>query len=89
MDVKERTIAKSPILSVIAEWDDESKTFFAYSDDIPGLATEAATWERLIERVEAIAPELLDLNHIDSAATHIAIQHKNLYVPLKREQVSA
>ena len=48
---------------VIAKWDNEARVWVATSEDIPGLATEADTFERLVERVTAVAPELLALNH--------------------------
>jgi predicted RNase H-like HicB family nuclease len=44
---------------VTAEWDDEAGVWVATSDDIPGLVTEAVTLDALLERVEAVAPELL------------------------------
>jgi predicted RNase H-like HicB family nuclease len=47
---------------VHANWDAEAQMWVAYSDDIPGLATEAETFEKLVERVKAVAPELLQLN---------------------------
>jgi predicted RNase H-like HicB family nuclease len=48
---------------VLATWDAEAKVWVATSDDILGLATEAETFERLVERVIAVVPELLELNH--------------------------
>ena len=48
---------------VVAKWDSEAKVWFAESDDIPGLVTEADTLEALIERITAVAPELLELNN--------------------------
>jgi len=48
---------------VFAKWDNEARVWVAHSDDIPGLATEAETFERLVERVTAVAPELLTLNN--------------------------
>ena len=47
---------------VTAEWDDEGEVWVATSDDIPGLVTEAKSLEALLERVSAIAPELLKDN---------------------------
>jgi len=47
---------------VRAHWDDEAQVWWAESDEVPGLATEAATFEQLDENVRAIAPELLVLN---------------------------
>lgn len=48
--------------TVTAFWDDEAKVWVATSDDVPGLATEARTLDALVERVHAVAPELLDDN---------------------------
>jgi predicted RNase H-like HicB family nuclease len=47
---------------VDAAWDDEAGVWVAHSDDIPGLNTEADTFEALVDRVVAVAPELLALN---------------------------
>jgi hypothetical protein len=47
---------------VRAHWDAEAQVWWADSDQIPGLATEAATLEQLDENVRLIAPELLRLN---------------------------
>jgi hypothetical protein len=44
---------------VTAFFDDEARVWVATSDDVPGLATEARTLDALIERVNAVAPELL------------------------------
>ena len=60
MDDWSNRLAKTYI--VTAFWDDEAKVWVATSDDVPGLATEARTLDALIERVNAVAPELLDDN---------------------------
>ena len=49
-------------LLVTAQWDDEAKVWVATSQDIPGLTTEAPTLDALLERVLAVAPELLEDN---------------------------
>ena len=46
-----------------AEWDEEALVWVATSDDVPGLATEAATLEGLIEKLRVIIPELLMANN--------------------------
>jgi predicted RNase H-like HicB family nuclease len=45
-----------------AEWDAEAKVWVATSDDVPGLATEAATLEELSSKLDVMVPELLQLN---------------------------
>lgn len=44
---------------VDVEWDEEARVWVATSADIPGLATEAASLDSLLERVRAVTPELL------------------------------
>jgi len=43
-------------------WSAESETWYAESDDVPGLATGARTFDALAERVRNIVPELLEDN---------------------------
>jgi predicted RNase H-like HicB family nuclease len=50
------------VLLVRADWDSDAKVWVADSDDVPGLATEAATVEDLVVKLEVMIPELLDLN---------------------------
>jgi predicted RNase H-like HicB family nuclease len=49
-------------ITVFATWDEEAKVWWARSDDIEGLATEAETIEKLIKKLEVIIPELVGLN---------------------------
>lgn len=51
-------------LKVKAFWDDEAQVWWACSDDIPGLATEAATRQDLVAKLQIIIPELLDANGV-------------------------
>jgi hypothetical protein len=50
------------VVRVRAHWDDDAQVWWAESDDVPGLATEAATFEELGENVRSIAPDLLSIN---------------------------
>ena len=47
---------------VEAFWDPEPGVWVATSDDVPGLATEAETLEKLTEKLRGLIPELLDAN---------------------------
>lgn len=49
-------------ITVNASWDDEAKYWVAESDDVPGLATGAATLEELLGKLKVMIPELLELN---------------------------
>lgn len=49
-------------LLVSAEWDEDSGSWVATSDDIPGLVAEARTMNELVERVRAISPDLIQEN---------------------------
>ena len=49
---------------VTAEWDPEAETWVATSDDVPGLVTEGATLELLVEKLRVMVPEMLELNGV-------------------------
>jgi hypothetical protein len=51
--------------SVELYWDEESSTWVATSDDIPGLILGSDSVDALMERVRLAAPEIMDLNNID------------------------
>ncbi len=53
-------------LFVRAEWDDEANVWVATSDDVPGLATEADTLEKLSQKLDVMIPELLEANGCSS-----------------------
>jgi predicted RNase H-like HicB family nuclease len=51
-----------------AFWDSEAGIWVAESDDVPGLATGAATLDELVSKLAVMIPELLELNrHITDA----------------------
>jgi predicted RNase H-like HicB family nuclease len=54
---------------VTAEWDDEAQVWVASSEDVPGLATGADTFEALIEKLKVVIPELLVENGLLPAGT--------------------
>jgi hypothetical protein len=47
------------LIEVQAQWDAEAGVWWAESADLPGLVSEAATLDALIERVSAASPDLL------------------------------
>lgn len=47
-----------------AHWDEEAQVWIAESDDVPGLVTEAETFEMLVQKLKVLIPELLALNGI-------------------------
>lgn len=55
-------MCSQPILNIMAEWDDEAQVWVATSDDVPGLVTEAASFDALIKHLQIIIPELMELN---------------------------
>lgn len=50
---------------VRAEWDEEARVWVATSDDVPGLATEEESLEKLIAKLKVMIPELLTANKAD------------------------
>lgn len=55
-------MVKNKPLFVRVDWDDESDVWCATSDDVPGLATEEESFDRLVEKLRVMVPELLALN---------------------------
>ncbi len=51
-------------LKVQALWDGEAGVWVAESEDVPGLATEAATLEELLAKLAVMVPELLEENGV-------------------------
>lgn len=49
-------------LKVHLAFDEEARVWYVAHSDIPGLSLEAATASALVERVEACAAEMIDLN---------------------------
>jgi predicted RNase H-like HicB family nuclease len=54
---------------VVAEWDEDARVWAASSEDVPGLATGADTFEDLIEKLKIVIPELLVENGLLPAGT--------------------
>ena len=50
-----------------AEWDGEASVWLASSDDVPGLATGADTFEELTAKLKIVIPELLEENGLLAA----------------------
>jgi predicted RNase H-like HicB family nuclease len=57
-------MTKKPLF-IRAEWDEEARVWVATSDDVPGLATEEDTLEKLIDKLKKMILELLDANGIE------------------------
>jgi predicted RNase H-like HicB family nuclease len=55
---------------VIVEWDEDAQVWVASSEDVPGLATGADTFEDLIAKLKIVIPELLGENGLLPAGTH-------------------
>lgn len=55
------------VYRIQADWDSEAGVWWATSDDVPGLATEAETVELLAQKLRVMIPELLEANHVGSA----------------------
>jgi predicted RNase H-like HicB family nuclease len=53
--------------TVKVEWDDEAGMWVATSEDVPGLVTEAPTFEALLDKLRVMVPEMLELNGVLSA----------------------
>ena len=50
--------------TINATLDEAAKWWYATSDDVPGLATGAASLDELLVKLDTIIPELLELNKV-------------------------
>jgi hypothetical protein len=55
---------QTAIFQINAFWDADSAVWVATSDDVPGLATEADSFEGLQQKLRHMVPELLVLNQV-------------------------
>ena len=64
-----------PPYHVKAEWDADAEVWVASSEDVPGLATGADTFESLVEKLKIVIPELLEENGLLTAgATEVPFE---------------
>nr|WP_315464923.1 DUF1902 domain-containing protein [uncultured Rhodoferax sp.] len=49
-------------LQIQARWDAKVEVWIATSDDVPGLATESDTIEKLETKLQTLIPELFEAN---------------------------
>jgi hypothetical protein len=63
-------VADSIELKVHLAQDEETRLWYVAQSDVPGLRLEADSVHDLIRKVEEAAPELVDLNRAEIAATH-------------------
>jgi predicted RNase H-like HicB family nuclease len=61
-------------LKIHATWDDEANVWYVQDSDVPGLATEAATLEALLQKLKVMIPELIELNGILNEDTEVPLQ---------------
>ena len=57
-----------PEYTVHINWDRDAAVWYAVCDEIP-IALESGSFDALVERVKAAAPELLRLNEADPECT--------------------
>jgi hypothetical protein len=67
-------MTKPTIFTIAASWDDEASVWTGHCDDIPAAA-DAPTLDGLLEKITAMALDLLPDNHpeIDPASLYVQI----------------
>ena len=50
------------VYEVKVSWDSDARVWVAESDDVPGLVTEADSFDAVVQKVLRMIPELLELN---------------------------
>ncbi|HEX4160782.1 MAG TPA: DUF1902 domain-containing protein [Rhizomicrobium sp.] len=67
-------MTRPAIFTIAASWDDEASVWTGHCDEIPAAA-DAPTLDELLEKITAMALDLLPDNHpeIDPASLHLLI----------------
>ena len=55
-------------------WDSEALIWYTETDDIPGLVLHAPSFDKLVERVRLVAPELLEENRNYAGPVHLSFE---------------
>lgn len=55
-------------------WDSEAAIWYTESTDVPGLVLHAATFDKLVERVCLVSPDLLEENLNYVGPVHISFE---------------
>ena len=58
---------------VKAEWFEEDGVWIAQSDDVPGLAAQSESLEKLRPKVMAMISDLIELNHLQIQLSEIPV----------------
>ena len=66
-------MSKPVIFTISATWDDEASVWSGHCDDIPSAA-DAPTLDELLEKISAMALDLLPDNHPDVAPESLFLQ---------------
>lgn len=66
-------MSKPVIFTISATWDDEAAVWSGHCDDIPAAA-DAPTLDGLLEKISAIALDLLPDNHPEVAPSNLFLQ---------------
>ena len=67
-----RTAKPLATFTVTCRWDEAARVWYVDESDVPGLATEATTFEQLEQKLVVMIPELLELNLPDGPPEEIA-----------------
>jgi hypothetical protein len=66
-------VSRPVIFTISAAWDQEASVWSGHCDDIPA-ATDAPTLDELLEKISAMALDLLPDNHPDVAPESLFLQ---------------
>ncbi|MDB5542687.1 MAG: hypothetical protein JWQ89_4414 [Devosia sp.] len=66
-------MSKPVIFTIAASWDDEASVWTGHCDDIPAAA-DAATLDQLLDKIAAMALDVLPDNHPDLDPSQLYLQ---------------
>ena len=60
--------------SVRASFDADAGVWYVDETNVPGLSTEAASFEELCRKIEVMVPELLEANGLETAPASVPVE---------------
>ena len=55
-------------------WDSEAAIWYTESEDVPGLVLHAPSFDKLVDRVRLVSPELLEENLNYAGPVHLSFE---------------
>lgn len=81
-------MASERVFSVRVEWDAEAEVWYVADSDVPGLAAEAATVDKMLDLLRVLVPEMLYENGLLADGEHPTVPFQMILDHLESNRLS-